>query len=206
MAVERDQEWNGVEGAAVTKGWFKVPNIRPHGDRTIKEQMLGLDRALAEAKGKRVLDLGCAEGCISAAFARAGAAEVVGIELLESHLEVARQVCKGLPVRFICKHLSNWIELNPDPEQFDIVLALGIIHKIANPNEPMIWAARSAKDLLCFRAPAKTERWGADYYVKSKFGDTQCNVPKTMREQGFVDEGTVAGVRGEGVQYFRRLP
>lgn len=188
------------------KGWFKIPGIRPDGDRSIEEQMLGLDRALAEAKGKRVLDIGCAEAPISAAFARAGAVEVVGIELLETHLQVARQVCKGLPVRFICAHLGDYMAQHPEPEQFDIVLALGIIHKLQDPNAPLIWAARAAKNLLCFRAPAKVERWGADYLVKSKFGDTTCNVPKTMREQGFTDEGIVPGVRGEGVQYFRRKP
>lgn len=167
--------------------------------------MLGLERALAEAKGKRVLDLGCAEAMISREFARAGAREVVGIELLDTHLDVARKVCKGLPVKLICANLSTWIELHPVPEQFDIVLCLGIIHKLPDPNVPMIWAARSARELLCFRAPAKTEKYGPDYFVRSKHSHVQCNVPKTMREAGFVDEGTVAGVRGEGVQYWRRV-
>lgn len=193
-----------MEGAERMKGWFKVPGIRPDGDRTVNEQMLGLDRALAECKGKRVLDLGCAEGCISAAFARAGAAEVVGIELLAEHLNVARKVCKGLPVRFICAHLQDHVGRHPMPAQFDIVLALGIIHKLEDPNVPMIWAARAAGDLLCFRAPAKTEKSGNDYLIKSKFGTASCNVPKTMRAHGFTDEGTVNGVRGEAVQYWRR--
>lgn len=193
-----------MEGVEHMKGWFKVPGIRPDGDRTLEEQMLGLDKALAEAKGKRVLDLGCAEALIAREFARAGAAEVVGIELLETHLQVARRVCKGLPVSFICAHLDDYIAANPVPKQFDVVLCLGIIHKLDDPNIPLVWAARAAKGLLCFRAPAKVERWGEDYLVKSKFKDTQCNVPKTMRDAGFVDEGVVAGVRGEGVQYWRR--
>lgn len=189
----------------MSKGWLKVPNIRPDGDRTLQEQMLGLDRALTECKGKTVLDLGCAEGLIGLEFAKAGAARVVGIELLETHLQVARKACKGYSqMEFICAHLGIHIRDNPDPEQFDIVLALGIIHKLDDPNIPLVWAARAAKGLLCFRAPAKVERWGADYYVKSKFKDFRCNVPQTMRAQGFVDEGIIPGVRGEGVQYWRR--
>lgn len=186
------------------KGWFRIPGIRPDGDRTIEEQMLGLDKALAECKGKRVLDLGCAEAPIAAAFARAGAAEVVGIELLATHLDVARKVCKGLPVRFICAHLGDHIAANPMPPQFDIVLALGIIHKLEDPKVPMAWAARSASDLLCFRAPARKEAEGKDYTIKSKHGNAVCNVPKTMRNAGFFDEGVVNGVRGEAVQYWRR--
>lgn len=186
------------------KGWFKVPGLRPHGDRSLDEQMMGLDRALAECKGKRVLDLGCAEAMISREFARAGAAEVVGIELLDEHLAIARNICRGYNVRLICAHLGDHIRRNPVPEKFDIVLALGIIHKLHEPAVPLIWAAQAATDLLCFRAPAKTEKRGGDYVVKSKFTDKHCNVPQTMREQGFKDEGIIAGVRGEGVQYWRR--
>lgn len=186
------------------KGWFRVPGIRPEGDRSIEEQMLGLDRALAECKGKRVLDLGCAEGCISAEFARAGAAEVVGIELLETHLQVAAKVCAGLPVRLICAHLGDYIMANPQPDRFDIVLVLGIIHKLPDPAVPMAWAARATAELLCFRAPARKEKAGADYSIKSKFSNASVNVPALMRAGGFIDDGVVAGVRGEAVQYFRR--
>jgi 2-polyprenyl-3-methyl-5-hydroxy-6-metoxy-1,4-benzoquinol methylase len=151
-----------------------------------------------------VLDLGCAEALISREFAKAGA-EVVGIELLEPHLAVARQVCKGLPVTFICANLKDWIDQHPDPEKFDIVLALGIIHKLHDPNVPMLFAARSASGLVCFRAPARKDKaGGGDYLIKSKFTDVTCNVQKLMREQGFADEGIVPGVRGEAVQYWRR--
>lgn len=194
-----------MEAPKRMKGWLKVPGIRPEGDRTLAEQMMGLERALAECKGKTVLDLGCAEGLIGLEFAKAGAKRVLGIELLESHLAVARKACKGYPqMEFVCMHLGTWIGLYPTPQQFDIVLALGIIHKLDDPNVPLIWAARAARDLLCFRAPAKTEKVGADYFVKSKFRDAQCNVPATMRKQGFEDEGIVNGVRGEAVQYWRR--
>lgn len=186
------------------KGWFAVPGVRPKGDRTLAEQTMGLDRALAECKGKTVLDLGCAEALISREFAMAGASLVIGIELLASHLEVARVVCKGLKVRFVQAHLGAYVAAHPDPQPFDIVLALGIIHKLHDPNPLMHWAARAARELLCFRAPAATEKAGGDYLVKSKFTRVTCNVPQVMRSHGFVDEGTIKGVRGEGVQYWRR--
>lgn len=187
--------------AAPQKGWFKVPGIRPDGDRTIAEQVLGLKPALDEARGKSVLDLGCAEGCISAEFAKAGAARVVAIELLAPHLEVARRYCKGLAqIEFVQAHLDEWAEAHPEPERFDIVLALGIIHKLHDPHVPLRFAARSCRSLLCFRAPAMA----TDGIIKSKHTARPCNVPKVLTFEGFTEEQLIPGVRGEAVQYWRR--
>ena len=182
-------------------GWFRVPGIRPNGDRTLAEQMLGLRPALDECRGKRVLDLGCAEGSISIEFARAGASEVVGIELLEAHLAVAKVQARDVPnMRFIQAHLGDYIATLESIPEFDIVLALGIIHKLHDPGVPMRFAAQSAKDLVIFRAPAKTY----DGMIKSKFRDTKCNVPEIMASEGFVEEKLIPGVRGEAAQYWRR--
>ena len=49
-------------------------------DRTLAQQMMGLDRLFAEIEGKDVLDVGCAEGLLSIECAKAGA-DVVGIEI-----------------------------------------------------------------------------------------------------------------------------
>lgn len=182
------------------KGWFKVKGVRD-GDRSLEEQMLGLAPALAECKGKRVLDLGCAEGLISREFALAGAKEVLGVELLPQHLDVARKVCKDVPqVRFVCAHLGDYIKGLAEIPRYDIVLALGIIHKLHDPNVPMRFAAESATDLVLFRAPARKY----DGLIKSKHTEIKCNVPKIMTDAGYVDEKVIPGVRGEAVQYWRR--
>lgn len=183
------------------KGWFKIPGIRPEGDRTIEEQMLGLAPALAEAKGKTVLDLGCAEGAIAREFAQAGAARVLGIELLAPHLAVARAWCRKYPqVRFICAHLGDYIAAQESIRQYDIVLALGIIHKLRDPAVPLRFAAQSARSLMLFRAPAKATHGN----VASKHTGITCNVPRIMAAEGFAEERLIPGVRGEAVQYWRR--
>ena len=188
----------------MTRGWFKVNGIRPDGDRTLKEQAIGLKDALVECVGKSVLDLGCAEALISREFAQAGALEVVGIEVLETHLQVARQVCKDLPVRFICAHLRDYILEHPEPEQFEIVLALGIIHKLHDPAVPLRWAAQSTKDLLLFRGPGRESLKTWNGTIKSKHTGTACNVPEIMKSEGFAIEQVIDGVRGEAVHYYRR--
>lgn len=183
------------------KGWFKVEGVRPNGDRTLEEQMMGLAPALALARGKSVLDLGCAEGLIARQFALAGARDVLGVELLTTHILVAEEACKDAPqTRFIVSELSKYIDLRPQPEQFDLVLALGIAHKLADPGKLIRFAARSAREWMMFRAPARS----AEGWVKSKFGDGQCHVPTIMAEEGFAERETIKGVRGESVQYWQR--
>lgn len=189
-------------------GWLKIPGVQD-GDRDLQEQMLGLDQALASAKGKTVLDIGCAEGLIAREFVRAGARHVTGLELLEDHLTVAREQCKGLPATFICAEMRAWIEKNPNPQQYDIVLALGIAHKLHQPGTLMTFSARSASEMVVFRGPGKINlSW--DGWLKSKFGTSQagvaipCHVPTVMTEQGFVEGETLPSCRGERVQYWHR--
>jgi SAM-dependent methyltransferase len=186
-----------------SKGWFSIPGIRERADRTIDEQIGGLKRALAEARGKTVLDLGCAEGAISLEFAKAGAARVVGLEVLEPHLEVARKYCAGWPqVEFVCAHLAEWAEAHKEPERFDIVLALGVIHKLRSMEPALRWAAKSCGDLFCFRSGAMGE---GDYMVTNKRGSDRLNLPEVMRSCGFDDEGRVMhGEKREIVHYWRR--
>lgn len=192
----------------MNKGWIAVPGIRANADRTLAEQMLGLEPALAAARGKTVLDLGCAEGMIGREFAKAGATDVFGIEQLAAHLAVAKKVAAGYPadpqpmpqMRFQQAHLAEWIAKHPAPPVFDIVLALGIIHKLHEPRLALDFAARSARSLLCFRAPA-TANGGI---VLSKFSQRGVNVPKRMATHGFREGATIKGARGEAVQYWHR--
>lgn len=185
------------------KGWFKLNGVQD-GDRTIEEQMRGLGPALKAAAGKSVLDLGSAEGLISIEFARAGASRVVGIELLEDHVKVARELAKDLPqVSFITASLQEWIDARPQPRRFDVVLALGIAHKLHDPGALLSFAARSATELLVFRGPGKDNRY-FDGWLKSKHSATKRHVPSLLGELGFTEGETLDSAHGERVQYWHR--
>lgn len=184
-------------------GWFEIKGVQG-GDRTAEEQLRGLKPALNACKGKTVLDLGAAEGLISAAFARSGAAEVLAVELVPDHVAAARKVCKGLPVKFVQAELAGWIKNNPDLEQFDIVLVLGIAHKIHAPGVVIEFAAKTTRELLVFRGPGKKGMYW-DGWLKAKFGDGKCHVPTLMQEQGLTEGETLESARGERVQYWHRV-
>jgi len=180
------------------KGWFVIPGVQD-GDRTVEEQMIAVRPALAEAAGKSVLDLGCAEGLIGREFARAGAAEVFGLDSVGGHLQVATQQCIGLPMKF--RQADFQVVAAGEPErQFDIVLALGVVHKMEHPADGVNFAAKSARLLVLFRAKGGT----TDGIVRSKFGHDFCDAHQLMRQHGFWLEKIVDGTRGEAVEYWRR--
>lgn len=180
-------------------GWLKIPDVQD-GDRTLAEQMAAVWSAVEEAKGKTVLDLGCCEGLIGLEFAKAGAT-VFGIEFVEDHLVVARKLCAGYPMQF---KQWNLCEAQPDePMPHDIVLALGIIHKLEHPERGLRFAARSAKDLLLLRCGLRM----ADGIIRAKhFKANTANVPVVMSEEGFTLEKTLFGPfpHRESVEYWRR--
>lgn len=181
-------------------GWFVVPGIRECADRTLAEQMIGLDQALRECKGRTVLDLGTAEGLIALEFAKAGASRVVGIEKVKAALNIAEKVCEGR-VELIHANLERWMPEHPQPEQFDIVLALGIIHKPRNPEHALRWAVASAKDLFVFRPPG----YEVDGYFESKRTMEHVHAPTVLRQEGFSEEARIEGAHGEHVEYWRRI-
>lgn len=189
-------------GIDTSKGWFALKGYRNgKGDRTLREQMLGIEHALKETSGKTVLDLGCAEGAISIEFAKAGAAQVTGLEILEYHLSVAREIAKPYPIKFICKALENCAE--PDLEQHDIVLALSVLHKLRSCEHGLRLAAGWARSLLVIRYPQWYDRKGRR--LTSGHDTAGVVVPKMMAELGFKMERFIDGPpRHEPLEYWRR--
>ena len=187
------------------KGWFIIPGVQD-GDRTIDEQMTAVWPAVGECAGKTVLDLGCAEGLIGREFARAGALSVLGIVSLEDHLAVARQQCAGLPMVFEQAYLLGMARQHlaePGMQQYDIVLALGIAHKIEYPDVAIRFAALSSSNLVLMRSG----RGAVDNVIRYKYCKrNSCDSHAVMRELGFTLEKTVTGPpeRKEDVEYWRR--
>lgn len=181
-------------------GWLAIPGVQT-GDRELDEQTVALLPAIAEAKGKTVLDLGCAEGLIGREFARAGASKVTGIDSVPGHLAVASLQCRKLPMDFILADLNN-------PSQFvfqvDIVLCLGLAHKLTDPAVAIRFAADCSRDLVLIRSGRGADENG---FIKSKFGEGRCDSHGIMRQRGFDLERVVVGPppESEPVEYWKRV-
>lgn len=189
------------------KGWFTIPGLQL-GERTLDEQLKGLEQALAEAPGKSVCDIGCAEGLIAMRFAEVGARSVWACDNNEVLLKAAADYLTRQPEawrgnvvfehRDVRRQIADFV-VKPEPPRFDIVLALAIAHKMGRPDIFALYVASLSADLAVFRLPG-----GSQGVVLSKHTGHRCNLARVMESEGFRLQRTVQGPRDELVQYYRR--
>lgn len=184
-------------------GWFAIPGVHA-GQRTLAEQMRGLAPALGEAAGKRVADLGCAEGLIALEFAKAGAAHVWACDFNAEMLALAQAAATAAGVaertEFAYADIGNLAGSASLASGFDIVLALAIVHKLEQPRHGVELVADICRGLAVFRLPESSD----GVTVRGKRSQRPCNLPQVMQGRGFVLERVEQGPRTERVQYWRR--
>jgi SAM-dependent methyltransferase len=178
------------------KGWFVT--VGRHGDRTLAQQMLGLDELFESCKGKTVLDVGCAEGLISTALARTGATAVHGVEIVEDHVKVGTKLRGDLPVTLEVGDLNTW----RPKRTYDIVIALALLHKLKNPTEVCAALAACCLELMVLRLPPVH----APTIVDDRSGGNPHHIGVTMVKAGFEPVSSAYdGPFGEWVGVYRRV-
>lgn len=180
----------------MAKGWFAIPGVQD-GDRTIAEQLTGLDRMLGLVAGKHVLDLGCAEGAIAHACLDHGAASVIAVDNNRSFAERAK---KSFRLTVEIADLNHWPAGDID-RSADVVLLLAIVHKLAEPAFSLRTWAGLARQWIVIRLPI-----GSTGIFRSKAtGHRLCDTHAVLSSHGFALDGDVEGPRGERVHYWRRV-
>lgn len=177
-------------------GWFNTHG-RP-GDRTIGEQLTGLDLLRERVPGKTVLDVGCAEGLIAVQLADDGAAAVHGLEIVKGHVEVASKLRGDRPVTFEVADVNNYAPVR----QYDIVIMLAILQKLRHPTAACERYAQAAREMVVLRLPPR----GVDPFVivDKRSGNKPHNVVNSMHAQGFRLEHVVSGHLNEHISYWKR--
>jgi hypothetical protein len=176
------------------RGWFSTPD-RP-GDRTLADQLKGLDWLVANCRGRTVLYIGCAEGLIAIALATCGAAAVKGVEIVPAHVDVANVLRGDLPVTFEVADANVW----QPQHDYDIVIALALLHKLRDPSAACARFARAARDVMVLRLPPKH----APVIVDPRSGNEPHDIGRVMRMEGFRLDRASLGHFGEWVGYFVR--
>lgn len=104
-------------------------------------RLLGLEAALSEARGRTVLDVGCHDGSVAEAFAKAGALRVDGCDISSRGVQVANERVPRIQPSssFYVSDLSKGpaaLEVLPLLPKYDIVCYLGMHHHLVNQMSP----------------------------------------------------------------------
>ncbi len=130
------------------------------GKSSAENRLVALQDLLADAAGRTVLDLGCAEGLIAEKFLEAGAHHVTGFDIKPVRIATARRLMPTRRARFEVGDLGDWqaFERTHDlSAQYDIVLFLGIYQHLpkASRAAALRGAAGKTRHRLALRAPAE---------------------------------------------------
>ena len=157
--------------------YYRVPGLGLHGKWDPSTRLAGLDALLAVCDGTTLLDLGAAEGVVSAEFVRAGTRSVHGFELAKDRVDVAKKL---LPPPHVVRQadLSQWDRFATQhadvlADAYDIVLFLGLYHHLP---------AATRRDTLA-SALARTRKWFA-VRTPAALARTE-DVVGACREHGF---------------------
>lgn len=139
-------------------GWFTIPGVQT-GERDIKERVLPLAPLLPYVAGATILDLGCAEGCISKWLIDAGKAKLVhGLEKYEPWIETARILFASYERSKFGPMDFNEFDFNQPwlLPKYDIVLCLNVAQKLFDPKKFLIAAAAKAEKFFVYSGPEAT--------------------------------------------------
>ena len=141
-----------------------------------------LGRALTmRLAGKKVLDIGCAEGAVALSAARMGA-RVTGIEPRASRLSKARRTAEEQGAEIDFRHMML-DDLRAGPGSFDVVLALNVVHHVPNPFAFLDRAADLTRSHLVLEYPGLAD---------TKFGSTLTSTDGLSDEQPLIGVSTRA--------------
>ncbi len=117
--------------------WFHkielAPGIITHGWSDPKKDKLPHYGLPSDLTGKRVLDVGCAEGFFSFESERRGASEVVAIDSFPDSVR-RFNICRDALSSKATAYLANVYELNPRTfGTFDLVMFYGVLYHLRHP-------------------------------------------------------------------------
>lgn len=112
-------------------------------------------------KGKTFLDIGCSDGFYSLEIAKLGAGHVLGSDLDELRVKRALLAKEILNIENVDFEVLNLYNI-PDSKKYDVVVGLGLLHRIPDMNECLSKMSKIAKSII---VEFKTLKTSASTYV-----------------------------------------
>ena len=127
--------------------------------------------------GKRILDLACNEGFFSIEVSRAGASEVVGVDINPLRIKKARFVHKLLKLQNVQFEQGDVYRLGSQMlgGRFSVVLCLGLLHRVPDPFGLIRVVSELADTVILEWATLDTEEPLMKFWTKGHKQDDEHN-------------------------------
>jgi 2-polyprenyl-3-methyl-5-hydroxy-6-metoxy-1,4-benzoquinol methylase len=180
MAADQEPQ-NIYDDPSFFSGYSKLERFGPGWTKAMEHgEFMGL---LPDVAGKRVLDLGCGVGQLAFYLAETGAAEVIGVDVSEKMLELARSE-RGHPR--VTYERAAIEDVAFAPERFELVVSSlafhyvkdyrGLVRRVAEwltpggvlvySTEHPVYTARDPADGWVVDAEGKRLHWALDDYAE----------------------------------------
>lgn len=136
-------------------------------------------KALGNVRGKKVLDAGSGTGHYAKHFARQGAYVTV-IDISPGMLRIAKEICKGVPVKFF---QSDLLKMRPGRTRFDAILCIRVTGHIFDLTKLLrrfrVCIKKGGVLLITFKHPLRSE--GKMVQINRRYGYFITNYFRTGR-------------------------
>jgi SAM-dependent methyltransferase len=157
---------------------------------------------LPDVTGLRALDLGCGAGRLAHYLAESGAADVIGVDLSERMLELARAECSHPRLTY---QRASMEEATFPPDHFDLVVSSLAFHYVADfqglARRIADWLSPGGILVFSNEHPVYLSRATAEGWVRDAAGRPLFWVLDRYGEEGLREESWIA----DGVQKHHRM-
>ena len=110
------------------KGGYEYTNLNKLSARTANQRITQAIHAMADFRGKTIIDIGCGDGSYTAEIAAKGAKIVLGVDAAEVAIQSASK--KFAERDNLCFEVCNIYELAHSDKHYDIAVVRGILHHL----------------------------------------------------------------------------
>ena len=161
-------------------------------------------------ENKTVLDIGCGSGPYVVEAAKRGAERIVGLDMAESMLDLARQRVDAAGVANKCEFISGTFPKSLPVETFDYSITMGVMDYIADPLQFLTALAKVVQGRCVLSFPSV--HWFRTPLRKWRYRLKQCpvyfykpaDIEKMGRAVGF-SKVHICKMPGAGQDYFVTL-